>query len=87
MYAGGEIGAGGGSLVGRNERHGCAFFPFRPNGWNLLHNGSTGHWLWPRSEEEMTLEELAAKVAELEKRLAILEDLAGRDRGQEGTEE
>jgi hypothetical protein len=35
----------------------------------------------------MTLEELAAKVAELEKRLAILEDLAGRDKGQEGTEE
>jgi hypothetical protein len=35
----------------------------------------------------MTLEELAAKVAELEKRLAILEGLAGRDKGQEGTEE
>jgi hypothetical protein len=34
-----------------------------------------------RGEEEMTLEELAAKVAELEKRLAILEGLAGRDKG------
>jgi hypothetical protein len=30
----------------------------------------------------MTLEELAAKVAELEERLAILEGLAGGDKGQ-----
>jgi hypothetical protein len=30
----------------------------------------------------MTLEELAAKVAELEERLAILESLAGRDRAR-----
>jgi uncharacterized small protein (DUF1192 family) len=33
-------------------------------------------------KEEMTLEELAAKVTELEKRVAILEDLVGRDNGQ-----
>jgi hypothetical protein len=35
----------------------------------------------------MTLEELAIKVAELERRLAILEDLAGRDKGQEGSDD
>jgi hypothetical protein len=35
----------------------------------------------------MTLEDLAAKVAELERRLAILEDLAGRDEGQQGSDD
>jgi hypothetical protein len=33
----------------------------------------------------VTLEELAAKVADLEARLAILEDLAGRDQPQSNT--
>jgi BMFP domain-containing protein YqiC len=33
----------------------------------------------------VTLEELAAKVAELEARLAILEELAGRDQPQSNT--
>jgi BMFP domain-containing protein YqiC len=35
----------------------------------------------------VTLEELAAKVAELEARLAILEELAGRDQPQSNTAE
>lgn len=35
----------------------------------------------------MTVEELALKIAELERRIAILEDLAGRDHGQEGSDD